>query len=78
MRLEPLVNECGVDLDIGAGLTILAEDIDGVLILLFLKEKLAHIERATVISDLKVLRLLEGLHSLLSNVEDLAGQSGSD
>ena len=55
LRLEPLVNECGVDLDIGAGLTILAEDIEGVLILLFLKEELAHVERAAVMSDLEVL-----------------------
>jgi hypothetical protein len=32
------VHKSGFDLDIGAGLPILAEDIDGVLILLFLKE----------------------------------------
>ena len=72
------MDECGLNLDIGAGLSILAEDIDGVLILLFLKEQLAHVECAAVMSDLKVLRLLEGLRSLLGDVVDFAGQSCSD
>ena len=55
LRLEPLVNECGLDLDVGAGLAILAEDIEGVLILLLLKEELALVEGPTVMSDLEVL-----------------------
>ena len=42
--LEPLVHEANLELYISTGLSVLPEDLEGVLIFLLLKEKLAHVE----------------------------------